>query len=171
MLICSRFSSACMYSHLLIVFVSRLLCVRESVDKERRLLSTIRTPHAPFKTMIICFVLLSVNYHYSFDSLSAVEPSVWSKVFLERSAFKLFVFLYLCVWVQALYSLSCVYPQQYGLTTPDRTIDSTPWNKQIKNSTQKTTKMGFHSLVILSDRFPHLIISPLELKCCTCRGF
>lgn len=123
--------------------------------------------------MIICFVLLSVNYHYSFDSLSAVEPSVWSKVFLERSAFKLFVFLYLCVcvWAQALYSLSCVYPQQYGLTTPDRTIDSTPWNKQIKNSTRKTTKMGFHSLVILSDRFPHLIISPLEPKCCTCRGF
>ncbi len=97
MQVCSRFSSACMYSHLLIVCMSRLLCVRECVDRKRGLLSTIRTPHAPFKTMIICFVLLSVNYHYSFDSLSAAELSVWSKVFLERSAFKLFVCLCLRV--------------------------------------------------------------------------
>lgn len=91
MQVCSRFCSACMYSHLLIVCVWRLLCVQECVDRKRGLLSTIRTPHAPFKMMIICFVLLSVNYHYSFDSLSAAEPSVWSKVFLELSAFKLFV--------------------------------------------------------------------------------
>lgn len=152
-----------MYSHLLIVCVSRLRLCKRVCRQQKGLLTTIRTPHAPFKTMIICFVLLSVNYHYSFDRLSAAEPSVWSKVFLR--AFKLFEFLW------GGYSLLCVYPQQYGLTTPDRTIDSIPRNKQIKNRTRKTTEMWFHSLVILSDRFSHLIISLLGPKCCTCQRF
>ncbi len=160
MQICGRFSSACMYSHLLIVCMSRLLCVRECVDRKRGLLSTIRTPHAPFKTMIICFVLLSVNYHYSFDSLSAAELVCEAKCFRAFCFQVVCVFVFACVWAQALYSLSCVYPQQYGLTTPDRTIDSTPWNKQIKIACGKQPRWDFtHWSSFLTDflilLFPH----------------